>query len=128
MQPIDVQAIAGSLFMAFLMFMFTASFMISSTKEPEQIAREKKKKKPFLDIPDIPLPFYMQDEVIVPEPKKSQPKVKPQPKVCQNKINSYSEILRAIGFTSSDSKRIATKLLKQNPNLTQEELLRKATQ
>jgi len=50
-----------------------------------------------------------------------KPEVKPQ------KIEDYKDILVAVGFSASEAKQKAKSLLKQNPDLTEQDLLREAT-
>ena len=54
-----------------------------------------------------------------PKPKKTQ--------VSKQKVQDYCDILKAIGFSASEAKEKVTKLLTENPDATEIELLRKAT-
>ena len=132
LQPGDVQSIAASFLMAIIMFMFALGFMADSGESSQQIAKKRRNKKPFLNIPDIKLPVYMVEEEIFVEPlpktqKRTQPARKPS-NIDSAKLAQFTQILNAIGFSATEAASKAKQLLKQNPNLTQEELLRKATQ
>ena len=63
---------------------------------------------------------HLELEEPTPEPKK--------PELDKQKLKDYSDILKAIGFNATEAKSKVKSLLTDNPNLTQEELLRKATQ
>ena len=63
-------------------------------------------------------PFVIPDEITNP---------KPEAKANNQKLEDFSDILQAIGFSSTEAKDKVTKLLKENPELTEVELLRKAT-
>ena len=86
-----------------------------------------------------PEPAIEELELVVEEIKqeivKKAPEVKPlvtkkpvKPEIDEQKLEDYSDILKAIGFSSRDAKSLTKKLLIENKELTQEELLRKATQ
>jgi len=59
--------------------------------------------------------------------KKDIVKPKPEVKIDSQKLKDFSDILRAIGFSASEAKQKVTKLLTENPDATEIELLRKAT-
>ncbi len=59
--------------------------------------------------------------------KKDIVKPKPEVKIDSKKLKDFSDILRAIGFSASEAKQKVTKLLTENPDATEIELLRKAT-
>jgi len=59
-----------------------------------------------------------------PKPKQKAPK---KPEIDKQKLQDYCDILKAIGFTSSEAKSKTKSLLTQNPKLTEQELLREAT-
>lgn len=65
-----------------------------------------------------------EDPVIVPKPKQKTPK---KPEIDKQKLQDYCDILKAIGFTTSEAKSKTKSLLTQNPKLTEKELLREAT-
>ncbi len=50
-----------------------------------------------------------------------------KPEVNPKKIEDYKDILVAVGFSASEAKQKAKSLLKQNPDLTEQDLLREAT-
>lgn len=114
--PTDWTQLAGSAIAMLFVLLFFLGCLLGAAETPEEQAKPK---KPLLNIPDIRLPVYMiEEEIFVPS----------QPQVCSQKASQYTEILKAIGFSSRDAQSKVSTLLKQNPNLTQEELLRKATQ
>ncbi len=58
--------------------------------------------------------------------KEAEPKTK-KIEIDSQKLKDFSDILRAIGFSASEAKQKVTKLLTENPDATEIELLRKAT-
>jgi hypothetical protein len=118
--PTDWNQLAGSVMALFFALLFFIGCFLEYTETPEEKAKAKPR-KPLLNIPDIKLPVYMvEEEILMPS--------QPQQQLCNQKVAQYTEILQAIGFSSRDAQSKVNSLLKQNPNLTQEELLRKATQ
>jgi len=101
----------------------------------EQVIKNQKlnEPKPTEEVNTKPAPVKPAPVKPAPKPAVVHTKPKPvkiikKPEIDKTKLNEYADILNAIGFSSKDAKTTVKKLLTQNPNLTQEELLRKATQ
>ncbi len=115
--PTDWNQVAGSAIALIFALLFFLGCFLGYTETPEEKAAPK---KPLLNIPDIKLPIYMvEEEILIPS--------QAQPQLCNQKVSHYTEILKAIGFSSREAQSKVNSLLKQNPNLTQEDLLREAT-
>lgn len=96
----------------------------------EQVIKNQKlnEPKPTEEVNTKPAPVKPAPKPAVVHTKPKPVKIIKKPEIDKTKLNEYADILNAIGFSSKDAKTTVKKLLTQNPNLTQEELLRKATQ
>ena len=78
-----------------------------------------------------PMPKPIPKPLAKPKVKKLvTPKPKPQKRkvvVSKDKYTEFVDILQAIGFNKKESEKKVTQILKQEPKITQEDFLRKAT-
>jgi len=73
---------------------------------------------------------YMDNAIFYPEDSTIpiQPLTTKKPEIDNQKLQGYTEILSAIGFNKRESHSIAKSILKDDPEISQEDFLRKATQ
>jgi len=73
---------------------------------------------------------YMDNAIFYPEdsPTPIQAVTTKKPEIDNQKLQDYTDILSAIGFNKRESQSIAKSILKDDPEISQEDFLRKATQ